>query len=294
MEPALSDTEKLKIATDFLLQSPPGEFNEVFNDVRLLLDNDNILKEGVMKVIAKYNMEHFVPCKIDEKNTCLITPYSDQGNGKYIDPKSKKIFSFDHLKRQASSFSESKVCPDQGDEKWRIAFEKDYEVYTKDFYPNASTSVYSLQHNSPGMDGNVRVLVCCLEDHNFNPKNYWNGRWRSCWVANFHKDGKSGELKGVFKIIVHYYEDGNVQLLAKKEVKKPFNITDPEGTAKDIFKIISQEEHFYQTSLSDCYQNMSETTFKALRRQLPITRTKIDWEKITAYKLASEMKGGIR
>lgn len=44
-----------------------------------------------------------------------------------------------------------------------------------------------------------------------------NGRWRSTWTVSL--GGGSVELKGVLKVQVHYYEDGNVQLVTSKDVK---------------------------------------------------------------------------
>jgi F-actin capping protein alpha subunit len=113
---------------------------------------------------------------------------------------------------------------------------------------------------------------------------YRNGRWRSLYIF----DPSSGSLEGSIKVDVHYYEDGNVRLLTNKSSSASV----PSGAGSGIVKEISTNEKKYQEELNKGFTNLSEGAFKGLRRQLPVTRQKIEWDKVTSYRLGQDIGGG--
>ncbi|CAI2173101.1 1580_t:CDS:2 [Funneliformis geosporum] len=267
---ALSTEDKLKIVSKFLLDSPPGEFNDVFNDVQVLMADDAAFQDGILGALREYNTEQFTIAKLPLSESEVIVSKFGQIKDKddsYIDPKSHQAFSFDHI-RQIATVAEP-YPPDENTEPLRSAVEAAIEVYVKDHYPDGVSTVYSTE------DDTITIVIV---DNKYNSSNFWNGRWRSTWVVK----PESGELKGSLKVNVHYYEDGNVQLNSDKEVEVSTSTTveNPSAAAAAYVRLIGKAENECQTALNESYIELSENTFKSLRRALPLTRKKLDWDKV--------------
>ncbi|KHN86008.1 F-actin-capping protein subunit alpha [Toxocara canis] len=263
--------------------------DKVFNDVRMLLNNDVLLKEGCAGAFAQYNKEQFMAVKLDgvDKPT-LITPFNELPNGRFADPKSRKTFKYDHLRKEATDI-QSENTSDVSMELWRKALQEEADKYIESHYQETGIATVFTYNNT---------VVLCIESHRYQPKNFWlvfvfwNGRWRSQWTipVGGNKSGQQ-ELKGLLKVQVHYYEDGNVQLVSTKEITAKVNVSaDCTQTSKDVFKVIWEEESKYEDAVQDNYQQMSSTTFKALRRQLPVTGVKFDWNNSHAYRIGKDLK----
>lgn len=81
---------------------------------------------------------------------------------------------------------------------------------------------------------------------------------------------------------MHYYEDGNVRMSTNKKLE----LSSGAGSNADgIMKAIGQAENKFQEDLNRAFVNLAEGSFKSLRRQLPVTRQKVDWDKVGQYRV---------
>jgi len=117
--------------------------------------------------------------------------------------------------------------------------------------------------------------------------NFWSGRWRSSYTFS----PSTATVKGWIKVDVHYFEDGNVRMTTRKDVE--FSVAgdkdkdEKQILAEKIVKGIALEEKKYQEEVYKTLTRLNEDIFKGLRRQLPVTRQRVDWAKVGGYRVGS-------
>ncbi|GBE83221.1 F-actin-capping protein subunit alpha [Sparassis latifolia] len=284
----MDSIERIHAASRFLLQSPPGEINDVLNDVRNIISDDDSLQEGVLPALREYNLAQFMTVDVPgHQHQSIVSeaarlPKAEEDNAedRFWDPRSRTSFQFDHLSLEASD--PQPTDPDAESEPFRAALESASLKYLAAHFHDGVASVFP----TPGSSTRFAVQIVA---NKYNPANFWSGRWRSEYLV----DLEERLLQGKILVNVHYYEQGNVQLSTTHSITLalPPTITplSAQSSASKLFALIEAEEGKYQTSLSDAYTEMSEKTFKGLRRALPMTRSKLDWDKVLGYKLGAEL-----
>lgn len=129
------------------------------------------------------------------------------------------------------------------------------------------------------------ALTIHIVGNKYKLRNYWSGRWRSTYVFDL---STRAFTQSDIRVQTHYFENGNVQMQTQYSDAMPvFKSTD--SLAADVIRAIEAHEQNYQTKLFETTDLLREDAFKALRRTLPITREKVDWEKAVSYKIGAEL-----
>lgn len=189
-----------------------------------------------------------------------------------------------------------------------LSLQKSLALHAREYYPSSTHGVYATHADS--------AIAILLVANKYSPNNFWycpppphlpgrafahahpclwsaahfhdtpltahrNGRWRSTYIL----DPTARALSGTINVDVHYYEDGNVRLITNKAVSLSL-ASSPSSSGSEIMRAIAGAERKYQEELNRAFQNLSEGAFKGLRRQLPVTRQRVEWEKIAGYRVS--------
>lgn len=278
-EEELSIEEIRTIGKHFLMSAPPCQFKEVLADVQKLLPA-GALSDGLVSTVARqYNNKHgnvlttpdgekFVTCKAAEVDEARCNTGTS-------------VVSVNHFTEATEACDlEAPVIPEELMPKVRELRTALSKYVSSQFLSKDSASgVFVVSENQ---------LTARIVGVRANLRSMWSGRWGSDWSITLTESGTC-TIIGSVSIICHYFEDGNVQMNTKKKVpSKTFKFTSGKNFADLLSAHIQTTETELASGLGAMYYTMSAVTFKALRRTLPITRTKMDWN-VNAHKVAKSV-----
>lgn len=122
-----------------------------------------------------------------------------------------------------------------------------------------------------------------------NLTNFWSGSWRARYTVAVGAAGTGkAVLNGSIRIATHYFESGNTQMHSEKAIG-PIDIADASGAS--IVSAIAKEEDGLHASLEEMYESLSSHALKEMRRFLPVSGSKMNWN-VAGHRLAKALVTG--
>lgn len=139
---------RLACASSFILQSPPGEVNDVFNDVRALVGDDGALEAGILPALQKYNVDQLIVADLPDGQQLMICPSGSvqEVSNRFIEPSTAKAWLFDHLRLSASEPLD--VQMDTDCEAIRVELEKAASSYGKEHFTEGVSKVFTSEQRT--------------------------------------------------------------------------------------------------------------------------------------------------
>lgn len=268
-EDEVTPEEKLQIVQHLLLSSPPGEFGDVLADTMALVPEDLVSRPMLAGIARAYNTSNHRAAKTEDGTCVMLCKDGEVDPTHYAIPSTGETVHVDHVALTAERV-EGDPLPKGGFESERAAVDAAVSAYVSSRFTGDSkcSAVYERDAASE--------LKVVLSGEQVNLRNFWSGNWHSEWTVVLGE----GEalVSGHVKVRAHYFEDGNVQLQTTKQYdEQTVTFGSPEDLGKEVVGLVETAETELQKGLQDMYDNMSNETFKAMRRVMPITRTKMKW-----------------
>ncbi|RAK90263.1 subunits of heterodimeric actin filament capping protein Capz [Aspergillus costaricaensis CBS 115574] len=265
-----------ELASSFIEGAPPGELADVVADVKALTSDGPDIIPSLAPAFERYNETQLATVKLPgASQEVLISEYNKLEGNRYFDVESQTSFEVDHVTQEASA-AQSYVLESQNADLIKSLL-KSLSAHATEHYRTCSYGVYPIEDDT--------AVAIVLVANRYSPNNFWNGRFRAIYTLPVNSS--STTISGQIKVDVHYYEDGNVAL----NTNKPVNLSVQSVDASAIISRIAAAERDYQEELNRAFVSTAEGVFKGLRRQLPITRQKVEWEKVGGYRLGQDIAG---
>lgn len=282
----LDDRQKQTLVQNFIFNSPPGQTGKVVENVTTLVGKE-LLAPHLDGMVKRVNKESFLAVRVPgQDEPVLLTAAGELGNGNFLDPNGKQQLIVDHVQQKCTGvepLSAEDFAALEPAEAVRLSVDGAMQRYARDKLPGAVVTTYGQKSN-----GKCKV-TCCMGRINMNLGNYWAGAWRSEWVLEVTDGEREGHLGGSIKCKVHYFEDGNVQLHDSTTCSTQIPLQGDVGAA--FSKHVASTEAGFISSFEEIFVTMSTDVLNGLRRRLPKTKVKFDWDNRAAtHKLGKDLQ----
>lgn len=229
--------EKMRIAKDLLLSSPPGQFQKTVSNLKSIFNSNDpesaqLMDDGFLKKVQA----------LYETNTgrnALMVHNNDCDN-----------------------FGQS--------------LEESFQNYIKKYCSSKDVASQCIVNVMNSTSNSYEVV---LYAERIKLPQFHAGSWFAKYVIETNNDDNYVDIKGTIEIQTHVFENGNVLLKSKTEL--PIRRIHTSSSSSIIEDVMSQVQHWDEehvvSVMHSVYNNMSNDILKQMRRVMPVTRTKFDW-----------------
>ncbi|KAH0791189.1 F-actin capping protein alpha subunit [Histomonas meleagridis] len=252
--------KQTQIISEILSEAPPGEYKQCEAALKGLLPKQNSLKEATEATELQWNLSQYtyVPFNTHSAMLCAEARLPD---GSFIDPVTLQTFTYNLDKKAATNTGKTV----QGSPLRNLIQEK-ISVYGLNSYGH-----YFACGAFDTKDQKVQVI---LRSSSISLENYRTGNV----IAKYLVDPSKLEVKGRIQTLQHFFENGNAVCQYGVNLDKKLSGKSPEEISNSFMEaIIEFENNFYDEYIIGL-SKIGDEGLNRLRRKLPVTATKINWE----------------
>ena len=257
------DAGFVNVAKYIIKKTPIGHLGKSLENLRSVVGEQVMDTNDVKKEIHNYGEAHLSAVQNDVTNSkVVISPLTKDAEGFYYDQGQKVKFK---IGLESGAVEEAQATEVQSE--LRDVIEQKVKQYLEKCYQMQVTkfNVY--------FDQGANKIVVLISVHNLNLKAFWSGEWLSTW--EFDVNGK--QVKGTLRANTYYYEEGNIQFSLDTKFSGSVSGGNSAAIADSLVEFIKTSENSVQLELETVYDELSENYIKPLRRKLPVTGTKMNW-----------------
>ncbi|KAL0858048.1 hypothetical protein Bca101_063202 [Brassica carinata] len=242
----------------------------------------------------------------------IVSSYSEITENEYLDPRTAQVAIVDHVKQICTKVrpADDEELPSSYIEEFRCALDAEIQRYVSESYPKGVSAVNCVKGKDADGPGTDFELIVIITARKLSPQNFWcvqndilllivnslSISYGLCDIRCSERTLKTNDesqvldIKGKLQVGAHYFEEGNVELDAKKEFQDSTIFQSADDCAIAIANIIRHHETEYLAALEVAYSKLPDNTFKDLRRKLPVTRTLFPWQNTLQFSLTREVE----